>query len=62
MAFIVKEQSKKHPSGVAVSGPLETMDGALQMKELLEKEAAKTADDQNPRYFFVTAHIVRGKK
>jgi len=61
--WIIKQQSQKNTSGVAVSGPIETQSGAEELLKLYQKQAREAPDyTENPKHYFVAQYIKRGKK
>lgn len=61
--WIIKEQTKKSPSGVKVSPVLQTQPGAEEMLALYRAEAEKAPDyADNPKYYFICNYIPRTKK
>lgn len=61
--WVIKEQTKRNPSGKQVSPVMETQSGADEMLALFRKQAFESADkDDNPRQYFIAQYIKRGTK
>ena len=61
--WVVREQSKAHPSGIQVSPIMETQSGAATVRDLLQKQADENRKpDDEPKHYYVVKAIKRGTK